>query len=298
MPANPDTHYTTHLYATDESGTSNAETTNGNTKLRLFDNTTARESIGITGSGTVSVASNNSGTITITGSGPNVTNSAPTLSWGDTSTIGSIDGTELTVKMPANPNTNTTYTLTQDANDGHTITLTPSSGTAQTITIPDNNDNYYHSTGTWSGLTYSADNTHANGTELKFTLPTGATSTTVSRGDHTHTASLATDTGTSAITLAHGGKYKLTAGGSSVIFTMPTDNNSDTYIGSAAFADDTTANANSPVKMTLTTIGTNSDIEVIANIPKVSSSSAGVAPKGAAVSSQSQSTKFLREDGT
>ena len=35
--------------------------------------------------------------------------------------------------------TNTTYSLTQDANDGHKITLTPSVGTAQTITIPDNN---------------------------------------------------------------------------------------------------------------------------------------------------------------
>lgn len=34
-----------------------------------------------------------------------VTNSAPTLSWGNTSTIGTVDGTSLTVKMPANPNT-------------------------------------------------------------------------------------------------------------------------------------------------------------------------------------------------
>lgn len=38
---------------------------------------------------------------------------------------------------------------------------------------------------------------------------------------HTHTTSLATSTGTSSITLAHGGKYQLTAGGKSVIFTMP-----------------------------------------------------------------------------
>ena len=34
-----------------------------------------------------------------------VTNSAPTLSWGNTSTIGTVDGTSLTVRMPANPNT-------------------------------------------------------------------------------------------------------------------------------------------------------------------------------------------------
>ena len=38
-----------------------------------------------------------------------VSNSAPTLAWGTTSTIGTIGGTALTVKMPANPNTNTTY---------------------------------------------------------------------------------------------------------------------------------------------------------------------------------------------
>lgn len=48
--------------------------------------------------------------------------------------------------MPANPNSNTTYTLTQDANDGHKITLTPSSGSGNTVTIPD--ENYYHTTGT------------------------------------------------------------------------------------------------------------------------------------------------------
>lgn len=41
---------------------------------------------------------------------------------------------------------------------------------------------------------------------------------------HTHPLSIATDTGTSAITLAHGGKYKLTAGGSTLVFTMPSDN--------------------------------------------------------------------------
>lgn len=35
--------------------------------------------------------------------------------------------------------TNTTYTLTQDASDGHIISLNPSSGESTTITIPDNN---------------------------------------------------------------------------------------------------------------------------------------------------------------
>ena len=40
---------------------------------------------------------------------------------------------------------------------------------------------------------------------------------------HTHTTTLATDLGTSTITLAHASKYKLTAGGSSIIFTMPSE---------------------------------------------------------------------------
>lgn len=73
--------------------------------------------------------------------------------------------------------------------------------------------------------------------------------------------------------------------------------NTDRYVNSAAFADDTTATAASPVKMTLTRAGSDTQT-VTANIPKVSSTSAGVAPKGTTVSSQSQSTKFLREDGT
>lgn len=73
--------------------------------------------------------------------------------------------------------------------------------------------------------------------------------------------------------------------------------NTDRYVNSAAFADATSADANNPVKMTLTRAGSDT-ASVTAYIPKVSSSSAGVVPKGATVSSQSQSTKFLREDGT
>ena len=42
-----------------------------------------------------------------------------------------------------------------------------------------------------------------------------------SLSNHTHSISLTADTGTSSITLASGSKYKLTAGGNSVVFTMP-----------------------------------------------------------------------------
>jgi hypothetical protein len=71
----------------------------------------------------------------------------------------------------------------------------------------------------------------------------------------------------------------------------------DRYVNTASFADDSTNTAASPVKMTLTRAGSDT-ATVTANIPKVSSTSAGVAPKGSAVSLQSQSTKFLREDGS
>ena len=42
-------------------------------------------------------------------------NSAPTLAWNTTSTVGVVGGTALTVKMPANPNTNTTYSFSNSA---------------------------------------------------------------------------------------------------------------------------------------------------------------------------------------
>lgn len=70
--------------------------------------------------------------------------------------------------------------------------------------------------------------------------------------------------------------------------------NTDRYVDNAAFEYDST---NDNIKMTLTRAGSDS-ATVVDNIPVVSASSAGVVPKGDTVSTQSQSTKFLREDGT
>jgi hypothetical protein len=52
-------------------------------------------------------------------------------------------------------------------------------------------NNSYHTTGSWSGLTYTAT---ANGgaDELKLTIPTGTSSTTVAKGDHTHSGYVST----------------------------------------------------------------------------------------------------------
>ena len=62
------THNTAYLYAGASNGTANAATTNGNTYLILMDGGAATTRRKIAGSGTVTVASNASGDITITGS--------------------------------------------------------------------------------------------------------------------------------------------------------------------------------------------------------------------------------------
>lgn len=72
-----DTHYTTKLFATGSSGTAHAATTNGNTYLRLFDNSTARQSIKIVGSGATTVTSDANGVITISSTDNNTVYSHP-----------------------------------------------------------------------------------------------------------------------------------------------------------------------------------------------------------------------------
>lgn len=72
-----DTHYTTHLYigaqSTNNNNNSNASTTNGNTYLKLFDNSTLRHQYNIKGTGNTTITSDASGNITV--------NSPTTLTW-------------------------------------------------------------------------------------------------------------------------------------------------------------------------------------------------------------------------
>ena len=51
------------------------------------------------------------------------------------------------------------------------------------------------------------------------------TGTIVNDFSHSHSISIKTSSGTNKLTLAHGTKYELTAGGQSFIFTTPSDNN-------------------------------------------------------------------------
>ncbi len=90
---------------------------------------------------------------------------------------------------------NTTYTLTQDASDGHKITLTPSSGTATTITIPDNNTTYSAATTSANGLMTSADKTKMNNTNVAW-----------------GTCSTAAATAAKVITISGNTNWTLTAG--------------------------------------------------------------------------------------
>ena len=90
----------------------------------------------------------------------------------------------------------------------------------------------------------------ANGeiTATKANLPTASTSaagivqlgsgaTDAATGNHTHTTTLATDSGTATVTLAHDTTYKLTAGGTSVIFKTPADSNTDEKVKATAKTD-------------------------------------------------------------
>lgn len=54
-------------------------------------------------------------------------------------------------------------------------------------------------------------------------LALGETATTAAKGNHTHSLSMAADTGTSSVSLSANSKYKLTAGGSTYVFTTPKD---------------------------------------------------------------------------
>ena len=81
------------------------------------------------------ISQDTNGKITVSKKTVAVTNSAPTLSWGATSTIGSVAGTNLQVKMPANPNTDTKVTQTvTSSNAAYPLLLAPNGQTSTTTT--------------------------------------------------------------------------------------------------------------------------------------------------------------------
>lgn len=133
------------------------------------------------------------------------------------------DGTNDKVTIAAT-DTNTTYTLTQDASDGHKITLTPSSGNATTITIPDNNTTYNDATTSAHGLMTASDKTKLNGIATGAEVNQNAFSN-VKVGDVTVGADSKTDT----LTLAAGDNITLTGDATNDKVTIAATNTNTTY---------------------------------------------------------------------
>lgn len=119
-------------------------------------------------------------------------------------------------------------------------------------------NNYSHPTGD-GNLHVPATGTTNNGKVLKAGSTAGsiawgtltASDVGAATSGHTHSLSIATDSGTNQLTLAHNTKYKLTAGGSTFIFTTPTDNKVSQSASTTAnwrkillhYKDDTTSTA-------------------------------------------------------
>ena len=145
-----------------------------------------------------------------------------TLAFGTKYTI-SAGGTSYVFAMPKNPNTDTTYTFATGDSNGQ-IKVTPSSGNAYNVSV--------------KGLGSAAY------TESSAYATSGHTHTGFAASNHTHATSIATSTGTNQITLAFGTKYAITAGGTSYVFTMPVNPNTNTTY---TFA---TGDSNGQIKVT------------------------------------------------
>jgi len=229
MPANPntDTHWTTTLYAGAKDAKSNAATTNGNTYIKLYDNSTVRSQLNIKGSGATTVTTDADGVITINSTDTNTTysklsqftndsgyitgitkamvttalgytpptsdtntwtalkgsttsaagtagyapapaagdanrylrcdgtwqvppdnnttysftNKAATLAWNTTSTIATVGGVDITVKLPANPNTDTTYSAGTNMSLSGTTFATSSTPSFSNVTVTNDSSN-------------------------------------------------------------------------------------------------------------------------------------------------------------
>lgn len=355
MPANPNTHNTAYLYAGKSDGTTNAATANGNTHLILTDGDSVTTRRKIIGDGTVSVASDANGNITITGSAhptslPNpkslklkvysgTTTSADTTYYGgetnntEVSVAGATAITGISANAAAGGSTTFTLTKANGTTSTFDVTVTASVATGATK-LTDSSGNtisegsatnpVYFSAGVPVATTYSLNKTVPSNAVFTDTWIAMVGATSSANGTAGYVSAPPKDGYNTKFLRADGtwvvpgGTYSLplaangTRGGVQIGYTTSGKNYAvqlsnekmyvnvpwtDRYVNSAAFADDTSNSTTSPLKMTLTRAGSDTNT-VTASLPKVSSSTAGVAPKGASVSTQSQSTKFLREDGT
>lgn len=196
----------------------------------------------------------------------------------------SSEGSKGTIKLSNSASSNQYYTtITPSATTTVTLTLPSSTGTlALTSQIPaaaTSVTSVSTATATGTSTSYArADHVHSitvttgdsngqvkiAGTNVSVKgLGTAAytASTAYATSGHTHTLTIAADSGTNAITLAHGTKYKLTAGGSTLIFTTPSDNNTDVNVRQQLYAQ----NYNLPLLMAYqTNTNTTTNVDNIA----------------------------------
>ena len=141
-----------------------------------------------------------------------------------------------------------THTLALPSSDPYTSARTPSSHTHGNITnggtitsdttvasgdkiviIDADNNKVARSGIAFDGSTTTTALTPKGTFETFSKLTIGTTSTTAAAGNHTHPSSIAADSSSgTVVTLAHNTQYKLTAGGTSVLFKIPADNTTDT----------------------------------------------------------------------
>lgn len=132
-----------------------------------------------------------------------------TLASNSAVTIGTLNGEDVKLKLP---------TIPAAANNGALqLQLNGGTATSKFTANQSGNSTLAFASGTTAG-TIKVDST-----EVAVAGWSGKSDTS-----HTHTLSLASDTGTSSISLAPNTKYKLTAGGSTYIFTTPAYSN---YLG-------------------------------------------------------------------
>lgn len=209
--------------------TINAPTASGGTTYGPGTNGQVLKSNGTT----VYWASDNNTTYTFT-------NKAATLAWGTAVTIATVGGTDITVQLPSNPNTDTHYTTHLYAGSGTAANAATTNGNTK-LTVTDNSTVRNSITIKGTGATtvtsdangvITINSTDNNTTYSSLAAASGGTAVSlVTTGEKytwnnkTYTTTIAASTGTNQITLEHGKKYAITAGGTSYVFTMPTDNN-------------------------------------------------------------------------
>jgi hypothetical protein len=148
-------------------------------------------------------------------------------------------GEKYTWNNKSNLTIGTTATTAAAGNHTHTTSIAASSGTNQ-LTLAASTKYALTAGGTSyifttpPNTTYSSKAAASGGTDVslvttgekytwnnKSNLTIGTTATTAAAGNHTHNISIAASSGTNQLSLRAGGKYALTAGGKSFIFTAP-----------------------------------------------------------------------------